>query len=193
MHGWLRLWPGLPSLWIHGSWSGLLLALIFTAALNLLLVSSLVWTGLVLPRTLVTGWCILLGCCLAACVRPVRDGSHTADDRANSQDDLFPQALGEYLRGEWFSAEATLRELLERNPDDVDARLLLAATFRLSERFSHASAELRELGRREKSAKWLYEIRVEQNLAQEALQPATVPYDSLEKINLTPWQLDNAA
>lgn len=39
------LWPGLPHLWIEGSWAGLLLAVAFTLLLNVLVLSTFVWPG----------------------------------------------------------------------------------------------------------------------------------------------------
>ena len=41
------LWPGLPQLWMYGSWSGLALALGAAAVLDLLLLVSFGWSELV--------------------------------------------------------------------------------------------------------------------------------------------------
>ena len=37
------LWPGLPQVWLRGSWVGLTLAVGFTALANVLLAATLVW------------------------------------------------------------------------------------------------------------------------------------------------------
>ncbi|MEM1305409.1 MAG: hypothetical protein AAGG46_10965 [Planctomycetota bacterium] len=49
------LWPGLPHLWIRGSWAGLILAVGFTALLHTTVLGTLVWPEWLPPR-------VLLGC-----------------------------------------------------------------------------------------------------------------------------------
>jgi hypothetical protein len=161
----LCLWPGLPQLWRRGAWSGLGLACGFAALLNLLLLSTLVWTELAGPAALRLAW---LGLGLSwggislwslwhgppepqAAVPPV-------------ERDLFPRALNEYLRGNWFEAEVCLSRLLEAEPGDVDSRLLLASLLRRSGRRDAARGELERLERFELAVKWRLEIERERRL-----------------------------
>ena len=41
------LWPGLPQIWLYGSWSGLVVALGAAALLDVLLLVSFGWTELI--------------------------------------------------------------------------------------------------------------------------------------------------
>jgi hypothetical protein len=81
---------------------------------------------------------------------------HPVIDEADG--DLFPSALTEYLQGNWFAAEQKCRDLIARRRDDVEARLLLATTFRQVGRTAEARAELDGLAKIEGSAKWTLEI-----------------------------------
>ncbi|OYV92883.1 MAG: hypothetical protein B7Z73_04250, partial [Planctomycetia bacterium 21-64-5] len=52
----LCLWPGLPQLWLSGAWSGLALAIGFALLLDLLLLTSLLWTEWVEHAFRFAGW-----------------------------------------------------------------------------------------------------------------------------------------
>ena len=60
------LWPGLPHLWVKGSWAGLALAIGFTLLLNLAILNLLVWPELMEPRAKWVGGVALLLLWLAA-------------------------------------------------------------------------------------------------------------------------------
>ncbi len=77
---------------------------------------------------------------------------------AAARDDLFRQALGEYLKGAWFEAESILGRLVAKDPRDVDARLMLATLLRHTDRPADAQRQLEELDRLEKAEKWRAEI-----------------------------------
>ena len=50
------LWPGLSRLWWRGEWAGLALAVVFGAALNLVLVSTFIWPELLPAGWVIVGW-----------------------------------------------------------------------------------------------------------------------------------------
>jgi thioredoxin-like negative regulator of GroEL len=90
---------------------------------------------------------------------------HSSNDNANNPDreadELFRQARDDYLRGNWYEAEETLVALLKRDPNDVDARLMLATLMRHTERYDDARGQLKQLQRLEAAGKWQLEIRRE--------------------------------
>jgi tetratricopeptide (TPR) repeat protein len=173
----LCLWPGLPPLWRRGAWSGLGVACGYAAVLNLLLLSSLVWMELAGPAALRLAW---LGLGLSWGGISLWSLWHGPPESQAAlpagEQDLFPRALNEYLRGNWFEAEVCLSRLLEAEPGDVDSRLLLASLLRRSGRWEAARRELERLERFERAAKWGLEIGRERQrlLAAEAVAPGSV-------------------
>jgi hypothetical protein len=159
------LWPGLPQLWYDGAWSALALAIGFGALLNLLLAVTFVWIELLTPPLLTIGWLALALLWLLS-VAGARSAAHRAAEPADTlpAEDLFRSAQGEYLRGNWFQAEAILLRVLERNPRDVEARLLLATLFRHTKRLSESREQLAYLSRFESADKWSVEIEREREL-----------------------------
>jgi thioredoxin-like negative regulator of GroEL len=87
--------------------------------------------------------------------------SSQIEENAATMDDSFRQAVGEYLKGNWFEAENLLVQLLRRDPDDVDARLKLATLLRHSGRHDEARRALRLLSRTDGTSKWKIEIQHE--------------------------------
>src|SRR5207244_6114224 len=79
------------------------------------------------------------------------DKLRTFDEDAPVQD-LFPRALGEYLRGNWYEVETLCQAMLRAEAGDVDARLLLATSLRHTGRRDAARLRLEELGRLEASS-----------------------------------------
>lgn len=170
---WTCLWPGLPQLWMRGTWSGLALAVGFSLLLDGALVVSFAWTELVGPTLRTAAWTVLGACWLASVVAGCRwrwrQGAVPLEVREAG---LFERARDEYLRGHWLDAETTLHELLARDPRDVDARLLLASLYRRTRRYDEAHRVLARLERLDGGEKWSDEIRRERALlatAQERL------------------------
>jgi len=159
MPNWARLWPGLPDLWIHGSWAGLALALGFTVLLNVLLLGSLVWTRWLPPTMLWAGWGAVV--VLWACSFWVahQGGAEQGERKAA---DLLRQATEAYLQGRWFAAESLLERLVQRNRQDVQARLMLATLKRRTGRLEEARVDLENLALLDAARPWLEEIRREQ-------------------------------
>jgi hypothetical protein len=156
------LWPGLPQLWQRGAWSGVAVAAGFALGLNLALLCTLVWTEWLGAAALRWLW-LTLGL-LWGGTTLFSLWSGLPDPHAplpEGEQDLFPLALNEYLRGNWFAAETSLARLLEADPGDVDARLLLASVLRRAGREDAARRELERLERFDRAAKWRLEIERE--------------------------------
>lgn len=165
----LLLWPGLPHIWLLASWSGLAMALLAAALLNLALSATLVWSEL-LPEGLRSAlWLVVAmvwGGAGAGSWRLVSSSGQTQEHPG--RDAMFRRATEQYLKGDWLETERTLRKLLRHDPRDVDARLLLATLLRHVGRLDEALVELDLLGRLESARKWELEIRRERELIAEA-------------------------
>lgn len=156
------LWPGLPQLWLSGMWSGLVLAVGFAAVVDLLLLASFVWVELLSPLHLRLGWLAVGALWGAAAVISVWSESRSAVPRGvTSAEVLFREALGEYLQGNWFEAEAILGRLVHLHPRDVEARLLLATLLRHTRRYNEALEQLDRLERLRDAQHWTREIASE--------------------------------
>jgi len=153
------LWPGLGQLWIEGAWSGLALAFGFGCLLNLLLLNNLVWSEWVEPSQRMAAWVALFVFWFVSAGMSWRwRAEHNAGAGGNSERDLFPRALGEYLKGNWYEAESACRELLREQARDVEAQLMLATILRHTGRRAEARERLDDLKRMDDAAQWEWEI-----------------------------------
>ncbi len=163
------LWPGLPQLWVGGSWRALLVAVGAAILLNGALLAGFGWSELItadLRRVLgaVAGfvWC-------ASAVFSVAQGRRLRGVRhPNSAEETFVEALDYYLLGDYFRAERVLSSLLQKNVRDLDARLMLATLLRRTGRLDEAAGHLDRLTKFEGVEKWDLEIRRERDLLAEA-------------------------
>ena len=174
------LWPGLPSLWMRGAWSGLALAVAFAALLNILLVATLVWVEWIDPGLRLAGWTALGAFWFIALVtghlhwdfrgmvgrrwarlRDPRLGLPAAYTEGKTSEDLFREAQSQYLQGNWLRVESLLCHLIGGDPRDVDARLMLATLYRHTGRQQEAAGQLQRLELMEDARKWQEEIRGE--------------------------------
>lgn len=181
---WICLWPGLARLWLRGEWRGLLSAILFAACLNLTLVTTFVWKDLVgsdFPKFvwpaigvvwLVSAWRSFWS--LPKLSSPDFDASVT--------EDLFLQAQREYLIGPGPEAESLLLRILRIDPEDVDARLMLATLYRHTRRLDEALGQLKMLERQPRSGKWYSELRREHQLLSRLAQEADVKEDDAEEL-----------
>jgi len=156
---WLALWPGLAPLWLAGAWSGVGLAVSFAALFNLVMITTLVYGELVTPPVRLVAWLAVGGFWAASALAAVR--WRAAREAGGDEQDLFPLGLSEYLQGNWFETEMVCQRLLERNPADVEACLLLASAQRRSGRFAAARETLLGLVRQPGAACWHAEIQQE--------------------------------
>lgn len=157
------LWPGLPRLWIRGEWAALAIAVAFGAALNLVLVSSFVWTELLPPSFHLIGWLVLGTVWLASVLQAYRSLPHLREPPRVDDRGLFIQAQAEYLKGHWFEAETLLRQLLRYCSRDVDVLLMLATLYRRTKRYDEAAKQLDRLDRLDEASKWRWEIAQERD------------------------------
>jgi len=163
----LYFWPGLPSVWIGGAWSGLILAVGFGLLLNWALVSTFVWTELVGPLAKQGIWLgvavVWSGAVLMAAWQsvPPRGASIDASNLGLFSGDWFSEARDRYLAGDWIQTELLIERGLGSQPDDVEARLLKATMLRRSGRLPEAASQLTRLAGLPGAAKWELEIQRE--------------------------------
>lgn len=163
------LWPGLPQLWRHGAWGGLAFAVGFGLLLNGLLMASFVWVELLSPGMLRAGWFVATVVWLGAAATSAWYGWGVAPRRATTAEAMFREALGEYLQGKWFEAERILGRLLDTQPRDVEARLMLATLLRHCGRYGEAAEQLARLELLQDARTWAREIGVEKRAIAEAI------------------------
>lgn len=155
------LWPGLAALWVRGRWQGMVTAVVFGILLNGALLATcgpfFVVTeafGWAMP---VAAWGFVLGFWALAMWFDRTPGLASSKRR----DDWFSDAQTHYLKGHWIEAETLLGKLLSEQPEDVEARLLLAAVLRRTGRGGEAKRLLAELSHDESAAHWRWEIQSE--------------------------------
>lgn len=157
---WLTLlWPGLPQLWFAGAWSGLTMAIGFAALLDLGLLSSRIWTELLPAEARSAVWLAIgLSWVAAGAVSFSWVARLEAAGHPTGQVELFELAREDYLKGHWFEAETALRQLLDRNVLDLQARLMLAGLLGRTGRGLEAKGELARLSRTDGAEAWRMEI-----------------------------------
>lgn len=176
------VWPGLPWLWLRGSVAGLVLALAFAVSLDVAVVTTFVWPGLVeLPFTIAvwaaTGVVWLVSTVSAAAAFP----PSLARPPAAEIDPLFVKARDAYLARDWLVAETRLRQLLELSPTDGEAQLLLATLLRRVGRLDEARAALDKLSASDSGRPWRAAIAAERDRVEHGGtggEPATLPLAS---------------
>jgi len=173
------VWPGLPWLWLRGSVAGLVLALAFAVSLDVAVVTTFVWPGLVeLPFTIAiwaaTGVVWLVSTVSAAAAFP----APLARPPAAEIDPLFIAARDAYLARDWLAAETRLKALLELAPTDGEAQLLLATLLRRVGRLDEARSALDKLSASDAGRPWRAAIAAERSRIEEGGgggEPTTLP------------------
>ena len=158
-------WPGLPGLWFKGQTSSLVVAIGFSILLNLALISSFIWPNSLGETFPLIAWPIILliwSTSTWVAYQSLSDVMAVPVSEKVAQperpDTLFVQAQREYLGGHWEEAESLLRRRIERQPRDMEARLLLATLLRHTRRLEDASNQLIEMQRFDNSQEWNFEI-----------------------------------
>ena len=186
LHWSAYLWPGLPQVWLRGSWVGLALAVGFTALANVLLAATL-RVGRVVARAgaLDRRWGRLAVIWVVAWIDGRADwrrllaewsageARHQSIPTARS-DQWFREAQAAYLAGDWVSAEQTLLKLLRHDARDAESRLMLATLWRHEGRLEAAAEELDHLELLETAAPWRNEMAWER----ERIRAASVEMQS---------------
>jgi Tetratricopeptide repeat len=185
-------WPGLTQLWFAGSWWGVAVGCGFAWLASLAVVSTLVWTEW-LPAWQRGGvWCLLLVVWSAGAVLSFRQlWCFDPAVVAERCEGLFRRAQREYLSSNWVQAEQLLTHMLELNPGDVDAQLLLASLLRRTGQLTEAAARLDRLIMTDGAEKWETEIEREQELLDEQLHPLH-PQEPGETTPLESKQVENS-
>jgi hypothetical protein len=158
------LWPGLPQLWSHGSWSGLAVAIGAAVALDAVVLASFGWTELVGSGVRSALWAAFALAWITAAVWSAIHGGAPVAAASDGRDDPFAGAVELYLKGDYYRAEQMLVGLLRRNLRDLDARIMLATLLRRSGRLDEAGRQLDVLARFEGADKWELEIQQERRL-----------------------------
>ncbi|MCU0959041.1 MAG: hypothetical protein MUF48_02955 [Pirellulaceae bacterium] len=158
--GWLTcIWPGLPRLWRRGDARGLAVAVGFSALLNLAVWASLLRTDAAPRAWSLTVWAVLGVLWTTGCWREVRQRSWSGvAERARCEEDLFIRAQAEYLKGHWVESHDLLARLIESNPLDIEAQLLLASVHRRTKRIDLSCKQLRQVRGLQESGPWRFEI-----------------------------------
>ena len=173
----MNCWPGLPQLWLRGSWAGLALAVGFAVLANVVILATFVWTDLLGTRMFVGGWAALIliwGASWVITKQWAKIQASAAEGVAQLSDRLYLEAQEEYLQGNWCEAERALNLLLANDVKDTDARMMLATLKRHTNRFVEAREELDVLSRFEAAAKWEHEIRMEYDAIERLVQEQKV-------------------
>jgi len=163
------LWPGLPAVWLQGVARGLVIALTYTWCVCWLLLATFVWPDWVAAYLLRLLWLVAVSTWLVATVRNcLRLPSLLATVNTHTSLALI-EAQGEYLRGNWFEAEAKLLQVLQQQPRDAEALLLLVGVLRRTKRLQPALRKLDQLALLDTSRPWQFEIEREKRLLVSAL------------------------
>ncbi len=171
----LCCWPGLAGLWLRGHWSSLFVAVGFSLLLNLALVSSFVWPGILGPEAGFLIWPTVIGCWLIfgwvswQYIDQFEIAEETPKSSGSSDDTLFNQAQTEYLKGEFTQAELLLAQRLQAESRDAEARLLLASLYRRTDRFEKALGQLDKLQRLDSGIRWQFEMKRERALVEQEI------------------------
>jgi len=180
------LWPGLPQLWRRGSWSGLAWAVGAAGLVNLALAASLLWYELLASRVRTGAWLAVAVVWVgSALISRLAENRQAARQNRAPAGDPFAEATEEYLKGHWFEAECGLRELLRRNPRDLEAGLMLATLLRHTGRLGEAAQQLDGLQRLDGWEHWATEIGRERACVAaageaEGCEPAETPLEESE-------------
>ena len=159
------LWPGLPLVWRDGRWGALGVAVGFAAVVNLALMASLLWSELFASEVRNSVWMAVVIIWWGSAVFSYRrDSRGSIQAESNPAQDAYAEALDRYLQGDWFESERVFRRLLEENPRDLDAGLMLATLLRRTGRPGEAERQLDRIERFDGSQKWELEILREREL-----------------------------
>ena len=169
----LWLWPGLRSLWLQGSWTSLAIAVASAWMLCGLLAITLVWTQVATSATRNGGWIVISLVWIISALwshRADRKKEQLTTDNGLSQgQDLFSEAISEYLKGNYLEAEQRTRSIIAGSPRDAEARLLLATLLRRTGRTDEACGQLRRLAKLETASNWHCEIERELAMIESAI------------------------
>ena len=156
------LWPGSTGVMRYGLWGHLGVALLFGVICQLTIFLNFFWIDFLSTFTKVCIWGLAL---IAWLILSVAASSNLKRFErtlgADSSGEAFLEAQTHYLCGNWFETECCLKNLLKKNPYDVEALLLKATLYRHLRRFSESRKTLAELEKIDASSYWREEIEFE--------------------------------
>ena len=163
------LWPGLPAAWLQGMVRGLVVALVFTWCVCWLLLATFVWPDWISAMVLRLLWIVVMVTWFVSTIRNCLrlPGLLATSDVRSSQ--MFVDAQSDYLRGNWFEAEAKLLQILHHHPRDAESLLLMVGVLRRTKRLKAAMRRLEQLELLDTSAAWYFEIQREKKLIEQAM------------------------
>lgn len=167
------LWPGLPGAWVRGRVQQLLLALAATWIFSFLLLATFVWPAWVGSGSLRALWAGAGIGWLWFSLRGHWQYAGMQRVSAPEQAVAFTQAQEEYLRGNWFAAEARLLAILQAESRDVEALLLLISVLRQTRRWQPALRRLKQMELLDGAHPWRHEVAREKVLIERAIAAAS--------------------
>lgn len=168
------LWPGLARLWYQGEPLSLAMAVGFALLLNIMLIASFLSPNPLPSGWNQMGWCSVVVFWVIGVWQATRMRVWELEKPVeHDQQALFIRAQTEYLRGHWVESQSLLKQLLRRNPQDVEAHLLLASVHRRAQRIDMSRRQLRRVGALEGAEKWRLETERENSALDELSRAAT--------------------
>jgi len=160
----LCCWPGLAALWYRGIQRGLLLAVLFSWIVCLLLLATFVWPMWFHVWVIRLAWILVGVAWILGTVQSHWTLGRLIGNPDRKSQSAFVQAQAEYLKGNWFEAEAILLDLLQDFPRDAEALLLLVGVLRHTKRWQPAIRRLDQLELLDTSIPWRFEILRERRI-----------------------------
>lgn len=166
----LGLCPGFGGLVHYGRVSHLFTMLLFLLSLNTIIFLDFYWMALV-PAGLKKWTFILLGAIwvLLSFIADCYSRKYEKIEKGDATGEKFLEILTVYLRGDWEGAERLAKLEMRQNPRDVEIALFLATFYRHRERYLEATKMHEILERLEGAERWYYEIYVEKNALNRAM------------------------
>ncbi len=164
------LWPGLPGAWYRGRTPHLVCALLAGWLASLLLLTTFVWPqwfSLGVTRLM---WGVAIVAWLGVSVWEHLRFSSWFTAIPQEATEAFASAQSEYLKGNWFAAEAQLLSILHEDANDVEALLLLVSVLRRTRRWQPALRRLKQMELLDAAYRWRFEIAAERRWIQQGLE-----------------------
>jgi len=163
-------WPGLAAAWYRGAAVGLFVSVMFSWFVCLLLLATFVWPNWFSRWLVVPLWLAVAVYWLVESVRSQVSLRAMLQPTSEDTTEAFALAQKEYLRGNWFEAEAILLKIVQQHPRDASAGLLLVGVLRHTQRWRPALRRLEQLCLLESAAAWGFEIAQERRLIERAIE-----------------------
>ncbi len=155
----MACWPGLLNLWYRGEIYSLAISFLFATILNVAILATLVWPEWLAVWLVRSMWILIAFTGLWSFAASFFSKSSMQQRLPSVEcDRLFAEAQSDYLKGQYFEAEATLHRILASGTEDVEAALLLASVLRRTGRFRQATDCLERLERLDSARYWTQEI-----------------------------------